>query len=112
MSELTRDEIRRACEAVGWSHYNREGDQDMWWPEGDGGAIYTSDPLSDADALALLEATGHAFKVHHVPGRAAAWWLSWDVPWPSPTTWHAGATLPEAAVRAVLAWAKAKEAKG
>lgn len=87
MTDLTRDEIRRACEAAGWP---KPGSDDEY----------------HIDPMALLEAVGRPFMLHHVPGRKDSWWVAWEVSWPSTTKWLGGITLRAAAVRAVNAWSK------
>lgn len=108
MAELTRDEAKRACEAVHWKTTETGGGFMVSTPFGWCGwkALFRVEV-----AMALLEATGCSFKIHFVPEREDdPWWVAWDVPWPGRPDWIPGATLPSAAVRAVLAWKEARDA--
>ena len=110
MSDVTRDETRRACAAVGWEWYAGAPSHPGYFRDpSDLGShlLAVGGRLSDADALALLEATGEPFEVFYFPDER-----DWSVGIGEYRTRESlvcpfdgdGLTLPAAAVRAVLAW--------
>jgi hypothetical protein len=110
MGEVTRDDVRRACEAVGWEW---EGDEVTLESAVDGHGLnrfYATEheDRGNSNALALLRATGEHFEVIYrgvgwsVRIRAGNYYHS--------GCWHAEDTLREAAVRAVLALKEARHA--
>ena len=114
MSDVTRDEIRKAAEAVGWgwcstAHQTwaeRLEDETLFLvtddPDVPGGEMPT---CFECDALALLEATGEPSQVRCAPrNRITKYAVTING-----RAWHYAPTLPAAAVRAVNAWAESKE---
>lgn len=123
MGEVTRDEIRRACEAVGWrwldprvtpggddysSAWDGKMDRFMILPRGADQERY-----DNADAHALLEAvfavTGRPYAVRRDEDGFTVTDCGDDPPWNASVT---ESEYPTAAARAVLAWAEWKETKG
>lgn len=106
MTPLTREEIRRACLAVPeWEWCGEEGaydpaSEDHYFRDG-------MEHLGRDDALALLEATRKPFRIRCAPeNRATKYAVSLNR-----GLWCYGPDLPTAAVRAVNAWAEARERK-
>lgn len=114
MSDLTRDEIRRACEAVGWKWV--ETDTQCWAERGTGECFFLimigpdeeEDDLTlicPCDAIALLKATGCDFTVDYCPSDQESEWyvviFSSTAP-DGPIGRAANSTLEEAAVRATI----------
>lgn len=127
--ELTRDDIKRACEAVGWEWWESKvtpgGAPDSGGWDGRLDRFPTLQRRADqersdnADALAMLDARAelsgcsYSITAHRAMGHRGRWYTVTIVPGPyddidADIAAGGGPNLPEAAVRAVLAWAEAK----
>lgn len=119
MSDLTREEIRRACGAVGWKwHPGKECPpiekvdmDDFDYARDQYGSVrffpYWSH-FFEGDAWALLESVGEEFELRFVPGDHPR---STCIRWVGDSAWTPGPNLPAAAIRAVNAWAESRERK-
>lgn len=92
-----------------WSEWSRPIDQDprLAIRPPDFEVLELRADADRADAIAMLEATGEDFQVNHLKGEHRNNW--WRVEIGPIESTGEGSNLPEAAVRAVLAWKEAQD---